>query len=225
VSLSPKAYDLALASDVAADFGGTADDRTQRALSAASKAIASWCIRTFEKSSAIVEYPASTGRALLSLKRPPIASIASITENGTVVASGDYESTGDNVNAGLVLHKYRGWYRTDRLDPYAVSATRSLNAGQSDLIVVTYAGGYVTPGQNALDAVTYPTVDLPEDVQEAAIFTACAFLRLKGTDPNVKSEAIGDWSISFFDAKTADGNAVPAYARALLAPYKLGWAL
>jgi hypothetical protein len=131
----------------------------------------------------------------------------------------------DNVNAGLVLHKYRGWYRTDRLDPYAVSATRSLNAGQSDLIVVTYAGGYVTPGQNALDAVTYPTVDLPEDVQEAAIFTACAFLRLKGTDPNVKSEAIGDWSISFFDAKTADGNAVPAYARALLAPYKLGWAL
>lgn len=222
MSLSPQAYDLALAADVAADLGVSSDDRVQRALSAASKAIADWCARTFEKSTAVVEYPSSSGRALLSLKRPPIASITSITEQGAAVAGTDYECLGDNAEAGLVQRKYCNWMNTIRLDRRSVSDTAEFTGGQSDLIVATYSGGYVTPGQNALDAVTYPSVTLPYPVQEAAIYTAVAFLKLKGTDPNVELEAIGDWQIRYFERKA---DAIPAFARALLAPYKLSWSL
>jgi hypothetical protein len=219
------ASDLCTAADVASDGGFVADDRTQRAVSAASQAIADYCSRVFEKSSAIVEYPESAGRPILVLKRPPIASVTSITENGATVSSSDYESLGDNANAGFVLRKAGVWAHTNRRDPNAVSDQVAGRYGQSDLIVATYVGGYVTPGQNTLDAVTYPTVTLPIPVQEAAISTACAFLRMKGIDANVKSEAIGDWSISYFDNRINDVNAIPPFARALLAPYKMGWSL
>lgn len=222
--LSPQSYDLCLAADVAADLGVVSDDRVQRAVSAASRAIADYCVRTFEKSSAVVEYPNSSGRPLLSLRRPPIVSITSITEQGATVAASDYESVGDNVDAGLVLRKFCNWMSTKRIDRTSVSDIAEGSYGQTNLIAVTYAGGYVTPGQNALDSITYPTVTLPDVVREAAMQTSIGILRLRGVDPNVQSEAIGDWSISFFDSKTEE-QVIPAYARALLAPYKLGWAL
>lgn len=222
MSLTPQSYDLCLATDVAADLGVTADDRAQRAVSAASSAIASYCARAFERVAGLVEYPESTGRPILILKRPPIVAIASIVECGGTVDSSNYESVGPNAEAGLVLRKNAVWSSTERADRLAVSDQVAGSYGQSDRIVATYTGGYVTSGQNALDAITYPTVTLPESVREAAIQTACTLLRLRGVDPNVQSEAIGDWSISFFDSKTAE-QIIPAYARALLAPYKLGW--
>lgn len=222
MSLSPQTYDLCLAVDVAADLNVTADDRVQRAVTAASRAIADYCARTFEKGTGIVEYPASDGRTLLSLKRPPIASIASITEQGSPVASADYECVGDNAEAGLVLRRYCGWMSTQRLDRDSISDTAEGSYGQTDLIVATYTGGWVTPGQNVIDSVTYPVVTLPAAVQEAAINVASTFLRWKGVDPNVSLEAIGDWQIRYYERKE---DAIPPFARSLLAPYKLGWAL
>lgn len=223
--MTAKASDLCLASDVAADLGVTSDARVQRAVSAASSAIAHWCGRVFEKATGIVEYPAGFERPLLILDRPPILSITSITEYGNTTAAADYESVGLNAEAGLVLHKTRGWLNTQRLDRRAVSETLAGANGQSDQIVVTYDGGYVTPGQNLLDSVTYPTVTLPDDVVEAAIFTACSFYRAKGIDPNVAAESIGDWSITYFSSRTAIENAIPPVARGLLARYRRGWAL
>jgi len=222
MSLSPQAYDLCLASDVASDLGVSSDDRVQRAVSAASQAIANHCARTFERASGLVEYPESSGRPFLILKRAPIVSITSIVEANGTVDSSNYESVGANADTGLVLRKNGVWCSTQRADSFAVSDQIAGSYGQSDKIVATYTGGFVTPGQNALDSVTYPSVTLPYVVQEAAIQTACGLLRLRGVDPNVKSEAIGDWSISFFDSKTAE-QVIPAYARALLAPYKMSW--
>lgn len=222
--MAAKAHDLCLASEVAEDLGVASSDRIQRAVTAASEAIASYCARTFERATITNEYPESAGRPFLILKRPPIISITSILEDEGEVDADDYECVGDNVNAGLVLRKAGVWLSTQRRDPVAVSNQVASSHGQSDLIVANYVGGYVTPGQNNLDAVTYPTVTLPDAVREAAVQTACALIRLKGVDSNVKSEAIGDWSVSYFDAKTVE-QVIPAYARALLAPYKLGWAL
>lgn len=223
MALSPQTYDLCIAADVAADLGVTSDDRVQRAVTTASRLVADYCSRTFEKNTAIVEYPSSNGRSVLSLKRPPIASITSITEQGTLLTATDYECVGDNVEAGLVVRKYATWMNTRRGDRSSISDVTATLLGQSDYIVATYAGGYVTPGQNALDAITYPTVTLPAAVQEAAIFTACSLFRSKGADPNIKSEAIGDWSIGYFDSRTNPENVVPSSARGLLAPYKIGW--
>lgn len=223
--MAQKPFDLCLATDVAADLGVPSDARVERAVSAASRAIARWCGRTFELAEDIVEYPPGFGRPLLTLERPPIVSIDSISEQGAEVDVGDYESAGVNAEAGLVLHKSRGWLNTQRLEPRSISETYAGAHGQSDLIVVTYTGGYVTPGQNLLDPGTYPTVTLPEDVIDAAAMTACAWYRSKGLDPNIASESIGDWSISYFDSRTDEGNAVPAPARGLLAPYRRGWAL
>jgi hypothetical protein len=220
--MAANAKDLCLSSEVADDLGIAATDRVQRAVTAASQAIASFCGRVFERDDEIEEYPESAGRPLLILKRPPIVSITSITEGGTTVDATTYESTGPNADAGLVLRKSGAWASTQRLDGAAVSDQVAESHGQSDRIVATYDGGYVTPGQNALDAVSFPTVTLPAVVREAAIQTACALLRLKGADPNVKSEAIGDWSVSYFDAKTTE-SVIPPYAKALLAPYRLAW--
>lgn len=219
--LSPKASDLCLVSEVADDLGVSTSDRLQRIVSAASEAIAAYCSRTFERGT-VTDYPASSGRPLLILSRPPIATISEITEGDETVDPDAYEAIGQNAAAGLVLHKSGVWGSTQRLDGAAVSDTVADSQGQSDKIAATYVGGYVTPGQNALDSVTYPTVTLPDAVREAAIQTATAIVKLKGSDPNVKSESIGDWSISFFDAKN-EVQVIPAYARALLAPYRLGF--
>lgn len=221
MSLPAQAFDLCLSADVAADLGVTADDRVQRAVSAASRAIADYCARTFEKNAAIVEYPDSTGRPLLVLKRPPVASIASITEWGSTVDSAAYECVGPNADAGLVNRLSGSWSSTERPDPFAVTDQVLGSYGQSNRIVVTYSGGFVTSGQNALDSATYPTVTLPDPVREAAVQTAVALLKLRGVDPSVSLEAIGDWQIRYYERKA--GEMIPPFAQALLAPYKLGW--
>lgn len=218
--MAAKATDLCLASEVAADLGIASDSRVERAVNAAGEMIASYCGRTFERGT-VTEYPESAGRPYLMLARPPIISITSITERGGVVTSTDYECLGKNADAGLVLRLSGRWTHTKRLDLHAVSETVEGSYGQSDVLAAVYVGGFVTPGQNYLDSVTYPTVTLPEVVREAAIQTAGNLLKLRGTDPNIKSESIGDWSVSFFDAKTSE-QLIPAYARALLAPYRLG---
>ncbi len=76
----------------------------------------------------------------------------------------------------------------------------------------------ITPGQVALDSVTYPATTTPQDVQEAAIATAVALYRARGTDGRIASESLGDWSVTY-RAEQGD-ELLPALARALLAPYR-----
>ncbi|WP_232293302.1 hypothetical protein [Stigmatella aurantiaca] len=94
-----------------------------------------------------------------------------------------------------------------------------LRQGSPDALAVTYTGGYVTPGQVALDPLTGP-VTLPADVEEAAILEACALFRGRGRDADVSSESLGDWSVSYRERATGQRLASPR-AEALLTPHVL----
>jgi hypothetical protein len=218
MSLSPKAYDLCTAADVASDLGVTADDKVQRVVTAAGAAIRTFCGRTFEKAIGIVENASGYGRPLLLLKRTPVLGITSITEFGAAVAPADYECSGDNANAGMVL-RLRGTWLNTRYTRGIVTPSDDAHQERSDLIVATYDAGYVTPGQNAIDSVTYPTISLPEDVQEAAIMTASTLFRRRGIDPDIAGEGIGDWNIQYFATKATAAVAIPMLAQALLMPH------
>lgn len=210
------ALDLCLAATVAGDLGIASDATVERVVTAASRAIASHCGRTFEKAAGIVEYPPSYDRTLLVLQRAPIVAITSIYEAGQLVDAADYESLGDHAAAGMVHRKTGRWMRTARDTGNLRPAwTDHAGLGGTDGVKVTYDAGWVTPGQNSLDAVTYPTVTLPEDLQEAAVLAATAFYRRLGRDPNIASESIGDYSVSFRDSASR----LPADVIALLGAY------
>lgn len=212
--MAANAIDLTTAAIVADALGLASSSAVERAVTAASRAIASYCGRTFEKGAAIVEYPEGYGRPLLLLDRAPVVSIASITELGATVAAADYECVGKNAAAGLVYRLRGVWMRTGRSEGLVTEGSFAYQ-GSTEGIVATYTAGWVTPGQFALDPQL--TLNLPEDVQEAALLAAVAFYRRRGVDPSLASEAIGDWSASY---RATDPQApVPPAAMDLLAPY------
>lgn len=210
------AIDLTLASTVAGDLGVTADATIDRLVTAASRAIARYCDRTFEKGTAIVEYPPGYRRPLLALTRTPIISIASIVELGATVDPSVYEVY--SADAGLVLRKDGVWALTARAGG-RISETVDQHLSEIGVngITVTYDGGYVTPGQKALNGAL--TVTLPEDIQEAANITASQLYRSRGIDALVQSESLGDWSVAYFERKASGQDVIPGIAKALLAPY------
>jgi hypothetical protein len=214
--VAANAIDLTTAATVAADLGVASSARIEALVTAASRAIARHCNRTFEKNAEITEYPASYGRPLLWLSRTPINSVASIEVFGAELEAAEFEVY--DAEAGLVYRKNgQVWPKTVRSNG-RISLTDDQFIGEAgdDGVTVVYSGGWVTPGQVVLSLLTPAT--LPEDVQEAAIITACALYKARGRDTDVSSEAIGDWSVSYFD-RAESTSAIPPAAKALLAPY------
>lgn len=208
--------DLCTAADVAEDLGIDSSATVQRVVTAASRAIAAFCGRTFQRGTDIVEYPASYPRRFLLLDRAPIVSITSITEHGSTVDAADYQCIGKNAEAGIVYRVNGFWLSTELYEQRVTRQVTGSEGRSGDTgITVTYTAGYVTPGQAALDAAL--TVTLPEDLQEAAIQTAVSMYRARGVDQNIASESIGDWSVSYFAEKARAGSVIPGSAQSLLA--------
>lgn len=219
--MAANAIDLCTAATVAGDLGVTSDATVQRCVTAASRAIAAYCGRAFERATSVIEYPVSFKRSRLLLARAPVVSIASIYEYDALVDSADYESVGANADAGIVLRLNGCWVSTQEWDGLTtLSPDRGDGRTDEYGVKVTYTAGYVTPGQNAVDAVTYTSVTLPEDVQEAAVMTSVGLYRSRGVDQMISSESIGDWSVSYFAQKANASSLIPGVAQALLAPYR-----
>lgn len=218
--MAQNAIDLCLASTVAADLGISSDATVERCVTAASRAIATYCGRKFEKGTALVEYPAGYGRPVLILSRPPILTITSVVEAGSTLASTEYTVEGELAEAGLLRRVSGVWMFTATVGG-RITDVLDAHQGESGSfgITVTYDGGYSTPGQILLAGSG--TITLPEDVQEAAIITATQIYRQRGTDANVASESIGDWSVTYAGTNTAIGRGgpIPERAAALLGPY------
>lgn len=207
------AVDLCLSATVAGDLGVADDARAQRAVTAASRALARYCGRPFERAT-VTEYPPGYGRPLLLLDRAPIVSITSITEAGALVDSAQYESIGPNSDAGLVLRKSGVWLNTASSSG-RVTFSPDVNVGRTDGIVAVYTAGFITPGQKALDNTL--AVTLPEDVQEVAALVAAGLYRRQAVDPTLASESLGDWSVSY---RAALPSLVLPEVESVLAPYR-----
>jgi hypothetical protein len=222
--VAANAIDLTTATIVAGDLGISSDATVERVVTAASRLIASYCGRSFERAT-LTEYPPGYARSLLLLSRPPIVSVTSITEEGNTVSAADYSVTArlDGISvseAGMVYRLGGGtWLSTVRYEGRITdSPGMSVGTSNTDGITVVYVGGYVTPGQNALDPISYPSITLPEDVQEAAVVVASALYKRRGLDQNLASESLGDWSVSY---RGSLPTAIAPEVEAFLAPYVL----
>lgn len=98
----------------------------------------------------------------LVLSRHPVSDIASVSEAGTALETGDYEL------AGRLLRRLTD---EDELSQWAAAK-----------IVVTYTAGWVLPGTAGRD--------LPEDIEDAAIRLIKAARSARTRDPLVKAEDV-----------------------------------
>ena len=130
----------------------------------------------------------------LPLARTPVATIASVVEDGiTLVADTDYEFDTD---AGLLY----------RLDSDVRIAWRAAK------VVASYSGGWLLPGQTG--------ANLPADIERATLVTIAAWAASQGRDPGLRSEsAEGIGSQSWLDPRAEHG-ALPWQAAELLAPWR-----
>lgn len=209
--------DLCLAATVAADLGVPADSHVERCVTSASSAIARLCGRAFERAT-VTEYPDSFGRPYVLLSRPPLVEVLSVAEGGELLDAASYTLAGDLAAGGLLYRLAGLWPVTARVGGL-VTLTVEMRQGRPDALAVTYTGGYVTPGQVALDASQGP-VTLPAEVEEAAILEACALYRGRGRDADVSSESLGDWSVSYRERSAGQRLASPR-AELLVAPHVL----
>lgn len=193
---------------------GDYDTTLERLINAASERFASLCRREFAYSASAVERVKGGGTGHILVRRAPIVSIEAIK-----LSTGDSTTTYDatdyriaSANAGLIERINGCWPETADLvgvnfDPVAST--------QRDLIEVTYAGGFVTPQQDADDAEL--TRSLPYDIEEAVIVMAAQRYKSKGRDMAVTSRKALKASISY-DHKAA--NMLPQLAREAVARYQ-----
>jgi hypothetical protein len=160
----------------------------------ASAAIVSWCGRAFAQETVREVWRPEGCLQSLSLARFPVTNIASVVEDGTTLASTDYEV---DAESGLL------W----RLSSDERTTWRARK------ITVQYTGGYILP-----DAANRT---LPHDVQRACILMVTAAWLAKGRDPMLRSESAQDvGQVSYLDPR-AGMESMPPQAAALLQPYRV----
>lgn len=171
----------------------------------ASAAIESYCGRKF-KQEALAEKVAGNGRKVLSIARPPIISISSITYDGTAEDSTLYEI--HDADAGLI-YKKDGFIDTSAVLPLASSPEEP--GSERKLYTVNYTGGYVLPG------VTGRT--LPYDIERACIRMVQFYLNAP-KNPNIKRQSVPQvYDVEY--AHMEGGNSIPPEIARMLDPYRM----
>lgn len=209
--------DLTLAATLATELGvSSADARLPRLIQVASDAVRGYLRRArLHYGAAIVEKVRGFGTKRLVLDVCPIVSIASIVmPDGSTVDASEYVI--EEAEAGL-MQRDAGWLNTGVTKPGLLYDL--VDAGtQKPSIVVTYAGGWVTPAQ-----VVSPLVrSLPFDIEEATIQTAVGLYRRGGADGTIGSESLGDYSVSYRlpNSIIGVGGIIPDSVLAQLAAYR-----
>lgn len=129
----------------------------------------------------------------LVLSRLPVIAVASISLDGTVLTTAEFETDSET---GLI-------YRI------AADTRRSWSVGK---VVAQYQAGYVLPGQTGRT--------LPPDIEHATILLAKTAWFGRTRDPLMKSEAVdGVATTTWWVGGFGDGAALPADVAGLLAPY------
>lgn len=113
----------------------THDEELSRLIPVVQAFIESYCERTFEVATGLIDYVTTApGQRLILLRRPPVVSITSIYDDplraygaSTLVAATDYVVT--NAEAGIL------------------ELTRDLSTGGLNNLKITYSGGYAASSQ------------------------------------------------------------------------------
>jgi hypothetical protein len=172
--------ELALTSD----SGGAQDQRVERYINEASAAFASFCGRVFEHDDAIVENVKSRGSHVLRVTRRPLVEVTSIVIDDAEVDPEDFVSD----EAAGTIYRATPWPDT-AVRERTITQGRRPGSEDASRIVVTYAGGFLTPAQVAVGGVyAGETRTLPYDLEGACIRMAASRWRRRGTDVAVATE-------------------------------------
>ena len=206
--------DLTMPATVATELAGgvlQSDPRLPRLIAVASDAIVAHLGRQLHYGASITEKVKGYGRPRITLDVTPIVSIASITlPDGTVIT--DYVR--ENDRAGLVFRR-TCWPSTALSRGGLPPANAPAPGTEEPSIIAVYAGGWVTPAQNA--ATPALTRTLPYDIEEACIQTVVGLYRGNGRDQDVASESLGAYSVSYRNPSA--GGVLPEKVLPLLQKY------
>jgi hypothetical protein len=199
--------DLTTVAEAAGALGvSPADSKLPRLIGSASEAIRRYIGRPrLHYGTGLVEkLPGYAGQVRLYLGTVPLISVASVVlPDGTSLAPADYVVESLETAA---LYRREGWPFTDVDDGGVLYA-------EEKAIVVTYAGGWVTPAQSG-------TRTLPYDLEHACILAVVSAYRSEPRDASIASESLGDYSVSFSKPSSSGGGVLPDAAVALLSTYR-----
>lgn len=187
----------------------TDDTYLEQLINAYSDAVIAYCGRSFHYSAAVVDTLPGHVSMFLNVKRPPIASITSISFNGSAIDSANFEIH----DAGAGLIRFHGGVIWTAASVPNIERDQSPGS-ERNLYTVTYAGGYVTPQQAG-------TRSLPYDIEQAVIMACTAAYRNRGADPSIKSESLLSASVAYSEGDSYIG--LSNSIKALLAPYARGY--
>lgn len=188
--------DLTTLAAVKSELGlTTADHDAQLAdyISQVSTSVNSYCNRVFARETVAETFRPDCRLNHLVLSRFPVSAISSIVENGVELVVSDYELDADlGIARRLVSDSKSTW--------------------PSGKIIVTYAGGYLLPGDVGRD--------LPEDIERAAIMLAAQAFSSAGIDATVKRETVE--GIGSTERFPLSASGMSPEAEALLSRYRQG---
>lgn len=171
---------------------GTTLALLERAIHAASQAIASALGRELHYATGRIERVAGHRTPQLLARVTPLRSIASIVYLGDdvdeTIEADDYEI--EDADAGIIRRIGGVWLwtgRSTRIDADPLGGSELL------LYRVTYTGGWVTPAQ----ATELLPRDLPYDIEDAALRLAALVYRARGRDESIKSKKLLDASVTY----------------------------
>lgn len=190
--------------------------QVERYINSVSDQIESYCSRSFAYEAARVEKVAGFGSHFLLVSKTPILSIASITYDGSTIASTDYEIHGDGMSGEI--RRDGGWIWTAGSKVHFIEAV-PLPGSERLMYEVTYEAGFVTPAK-AADLSKART--LPYDLEDACIQLISARYLSRGTNPYIKSEKLMSHSITYIGESSNGGGgaAIPSRVETLLHPYR-----
>lgn len=207
--------DLTTATVVAGELGiDPGNSRLPRIVSAASGACLKYINRrAVHYQAAQVDRLPGLGRQRLLLSLTPVASVASVTlPDGTTLAPSEYSL--EDSECGLLFRDV-GWPSTRLMRPGIVQ--EDFDPGtERPTIVVTYAGGWVTPAQATSSGWAGPARSLPSDLEEACVQVAVSFYTRGGDSRDIEREGLGDYMVIY----GVGSEAISPSARSLLEPYR-----
>ena len=187
----------------AAELSAGADDAfLNQAIDRQSAAVEKWCRRLLARQAYSETFRDVEVVPALALKHYPIASIASVTVDGTALAADEYEI---DAEAG---HLYR--LSSDcRIDWYGGK------------IVIAYRAGYILPAQTTIGGEAHGGVpNLPHDLEDAVIELVKMGFYGRARDPLLRSAEIPGVIAESYTVTAASDGAMPARIAAMLAPHR-----
>ncbi len=167
---------------------GTVDARLERYIEEASSLCARYCDRAFERDPAISEAVAPLGGTKLYLKRGPINAVTSVTVDGAVLDSGDYDRRLNRFGEGECLYRASGWPWPAGVEPSP--GYPQIPDTEDETITVVYDGGYITGGQSTNGHATYngQTPTVPADLAGSVLQMVCTRWHGRGKDRRITQE-------------------------------------